>query len=115
MTNPIRFTIPAAFLTAPGEPLGTAELISGAPVGLDQALYEKGAVKAGLWRSCGYTEFYESYPCDEFMVVLEGEVTLENDAGSATFKAGDSFLLPRGFRGYWRQPGDMLKYYMIVS
>jgi hypothetical protein len=24
-------------------------------------------------------------------------------------------LIPKGFRGFWRQPGDMLKYYMIVS
>lgn len=84
-------------------------------MGLDHAWYEQGAVKAGIWRSCGYTEFYESYPCDEFMVVLEGEVTVENESFSATYKVGDSFLIPKGFRGFWRQPGDMLKYYMIVS
>jgi hypothetical protein len=117
MPNPIRFTPtgPAGFLTAAGAPLTTAELISGQPVGLDHAWYEEGAVKAGIWRSCGYTEFYESYPCDEFMVILEGEVTVENESFSATYKAGDSFLIPKGFRGFWRQPGDMLKYYMIVS
>ena len=86
-----------------------------APSLLDHAWYEQGTVKAGIWRSCGYTEFYESYPCDEFMVVLEGEVTVENESFSATYKAGDSFLIPKGFRGFWRQPGDMLKYYMIVS
>jgi hypothetical protein len=49
------------------------------------------------------------------MVILEGEVTVENESFSATYKAGDSFLIPKGFRGFWRQPGDMLKYYMIVS
>lgn len=115
MTQPIRFTCPADFLTAAGVALPTADLIAGQPVGLDQALYEQGAVKAGLWRSCGYTEYYDSYPCDEFMVILSGEVTIENDDFSATYRAGDSFLLPRGFRGYWRQPVDMVKYYMIVS
>jgi hypothetical protein len=117
MSNPIRFTPtgPAGFLTAAGAHLPTAELVSGQPVGLDHAWYEKGAVKAGIWRSSGYTEYYESYPCDEFMVVLAGEVTLENDSFCATFRTGDSFLLPKGFRGFWRQPGDMLKYYVIVS
>ena len=43
MPNPIRFTPtgPAGFLTAAGAPLSTAELISGQPVGLDHAWYEK--------------------------------------------------------------------------
>lgn len=117
MPDPIRFTAagPAGFLTAAGVALPTAELVSGQPVGLDHAYYERGDVKAGIWRSSGYTEFYDSYPCDEFMVVLEGEVTLDNDTFTATYKAGDCFLLPKGFRGFWRQPGEMLKYYMIVS
>ena len=117
MPNPIRFTPtgPAGFLDAAGVPLPTAKLIEGQPVGLDHPWYQNGPVTAGIWRSSGYTEYYESYPCDEFMVVLDGEVTLESDGFSATYKAGDSFLLPRGFRGTWRQPGPMLKYYMIVS
>lgn len=117
MPDPIRFASagPAGFLDGPGVPLPTAELIEGQPIGLDHAWYENGPVRAGIWRSSGYTEFYDSYPCDEFMVVLEGEVTVEGDGFKETYRAGDSFLIPKGFRGYWRQPGPMLKYYMIVS
>lgn len=119
MPDPIRFTAagPAGFLSAAGVALPTATLLQGQPVGLDHAYYERAeaGVKAGIWRSCGYVEFYDSYPCDEFMLVLEGEVTVENESFSETYKAGDAFLIPKGFRGTWRQPGDMLKYYMIVS
>ncbi len=119
MPDPIRFSAsgPAGFMAAAGVPLPTATLLEGQPVGLDHAYYDRAGagVKAGIWRSCGYTEFYGSYPCDEFMLVLEGEVTLESEGFSATYKAGDAFLIPKGFKGYWRQPGEMLKYYMIVS
>lgn len=119
MPDPIRFASagPAGFLSAAGLALPTATLLEGQPVGLDHAYYERAeaGVKAGIWRSCGYVEFYDSYPCDEFMLVLEGEVTVESESFSETYKAGDAFLIPKGFKGYWRQPGEMLKYYMIVS
>lgn len=119
MPDPIRFSAsgPEGFLTAAGVALPTAKLIEGQPVGLDHGYYERPEVglKAGIWRSCAYTEWYDSYPCDEFMVVLEGEVTIESDTFSQTYRAGDAFLIPKGFRGYWRQPVAMLKYYAIVS
>ena len=31
----------------------------------------------------------------------------------ATIRGG--FLLPKGFKGTWHQPGPMLKYYVIVG
>ena len=49
-------------------------------------------------------------------VVLEGEVMLTSDGGQPhTFRKGDSFLLPKGFKGTWHQPGPMLKYYVIIG
>ena len=74
-----------------------------------------GAKPFGLWRSSAYTEWYDSYPCDEFMVVLEGEVTIESDSFCATYGPGAAFLIPKGFQGYWRQPVAMVKYYAIVE
>lgn len=101
----------------PDLPLDHAELLSGKPFGLDHIYFaraEKG-LRAGIWRSKPYTERYESYPADEFMVVLEGEVSMEGAGFSETYRKGDSFFVPKGFKGLWRQPVDMLKFYVIIE
>jgi uncharacterized cupin superfamily protein len=47
----------------------------------------------------------EPFPYDEFVLVLEGEVTLTNvDGGTATYKQGDTFLVPKGWLGTWEMP-----------
>ena len=118
MSHPIRFspTGPAGWSAAPDQPLEHAELIAGMPVGLDHAYFSKPGLRSGIWRCGAYTERYDDYPVDEFMVVLDGEVTLTHDDGTSdTFRKGDSFLLPKGFKGVWHQPGPMLKYYVIVG
>jgi uncharacterized cupin superfamily protein len=119
MTDPIRLspTGPAGFLQAAGMALPTATLIEGSPVGADHVYFTRpeARLKVGIWRSSAYTEFYENYPCDEFMVILEGHVIVENERSSERFDPGDAFLIPRGFRGYWRQPVAMTKYYAIVE
>jgi uncharacterized cupin superfamily protein len=47
----------------------------------------------------------EPFPYDEFVLVLEGEVTLTNlDGGTATYKEGDTFLVPKGWMGTWDMP-----------
>lgn len=105
-------------MAAPDQPLEHAELIEGAPVGLDHAYFTRGqaGLRAGIWRCGPYTERYEDYPVDEFMIVLEGEVTLEGDDGfRGTYRKGDAFLLPKGFKGVWRQPVSMRKYYVIIG
>ncbi len=119
MTLPIKFaaTGPEGWMQTPDVALDTATLLEGVPYGRDHAYYTNDAVpvKAGIWRSTPYVESYESYPCDEFMVVLEGSVTLESDGFSQTYRKGDSFLLPKGFRGIWRQTEPMLKYYVLIG
>jgi len=49
------------------------------------------------------------------MYVLEGEVTLESDAFSETYRAGDALFVPKGFTGFWRQTQPMVKYYVIIE
>jgi len=47
----------------------------------------------------------EPFPYDEFVLVLEGEVTLTNaDGGTSTYKQGDKFLVPKGWMGTWEMP-----------
>jgi len=44
------------------------------------------------------------WPIDEFMVLLSGEVEIVDGSSHVTkFKAGDAFVIPRGFVGFWRQ------------
>ena len=104
-------------MALPGQPLEHAELIKGVPVGLDHAYFTRpeAGLRAGIWRCGAYTEHYDNYPVDEFMIVLEGEVTLEGDGFRDTYRKGDAFLVPKGFRGTWHQPGDLLKYYVIIG
>ena len=47
----------------------------------------------------------DPFPYDEFVLVLEGEVTLTNvDGGTATYEEGDTFLVPKGWLGTWDMP-----------
>lgn len=120
MSDPIRFsaTGPEGWLALPAQPLEHAELIKGVPIGLDHAYFARPEVplRAGIWRCGPYVERYDDYPVDEFMIVLEGEVTLEGDDGfRGTYRKGDAFLVPKGFRGVWNQPVDLLKYYVIIG
>ena len=119
MNTPVKFAMtgPDGWKNAADTALETAELIKGQPMGRDHAYFENAdsGIRAGLWRSTPYTEFYESYPGTEFMYVLEGSVTLENDTFSETYVKGDAFLVPKGFRGTWKQTEPMLKYYVMID
>lgn len=47
----------------------------------------------------------EPYPYDEFVLVLEGQVTLTPIDGDAqTYLTGESFLVPKGWQGTWDMP-----------
>ena len=119
MPDPIRLsaTGPDGWLALPDQPLEHAELLNGVPMGRDHAYFTRpeARLRAGIWRCGPYTEHYDDYPVDEFMIVLEGEVTLEGEGFRDTYRKGDAFLVPKGFRGTWHQPGSLLKYYVIVG
>lgn len=119
MEKPVRFvaTGPDGWMGSTNVLLETAKLIEGEATGQDHVYFsrETRGVRAGIWRAQPYTDFYEDYPCDEFMYVLEGSVTLENDDFSETYRKGDAFLVPKGFRGFWRQTEPMLKYYVMLD
>lgn len=119
MNKPVRFSVtgPSGWKDAADVALETADLIEGKPMGRDHVYFSKetSGIRAGLWRSTAYTEFYDDYPCTEFMYVIEGSVTLEADDFSETYTAGEAFLVPKGFRGTWKQTEPMLKYYVMID
>ncbi|HIE90022.1 MAG TPA: DUF861 domain-containing protein [Pseudomonadales bacterium] len=47
----------------------------------------------------------DPYPYDEFVQVLEGEVTLTaTDGEKWTYRVGENFVVPKGFTGTWEMP-----------
>jgi uncharacterized cupin superfamily protein len=64
--------------------------------------------EAGSWRVV-YTEH-------ETCHLLEGEIVLRGDDGSvATYRAGDSFVVPAGFTGTWEVTRPARKLYAIYQ
>jgi uncharacterized cupin superfamily protein len=75
-----------------------------------------GQVRVGVWEATAYSENIESYPKDEFMSVIEGSVTIiDPDGQEETFVVGESFFMPRGFTGIWKQTETMKKYFMVFD
>ena len=75
-----------------------------------------GQLRVAVWECEAYTEHFDAYPFDEFMTVLEGDVTVIDEHGSEEhFEPGDSFFVPRGFKGTWRQDSPMKKYCVILA
>jgi len=57
----------------------------------------------------------EGYPVNEFMVFLEGGVTLTSADGTVlAVRAGDSVSIPKGWLGTWSSPGYR-KFYVIYD
>ena len=116
---PVKFspTGPEDWMQKPDVPQETAKFIEGLPMGRDHVYFARPEAKlrTGIWRSQAYTEWYDSYAADEFMYVIEGSVTLENDSFAETYSAGEAFFVPKGFSGFWRQTEPMLKFYVIVE
>jgi len=70
----------------------------------------------GLWECSPCKEHIDSYPFDEFMVILNGAVTVTDDEGrSQTFKAGDRFVMQKGWRGTWHMTEPFKKYFVIYA
>jgi len=60
------------------------------------------------------SEITFSNACDEFIIMIEGSVTIENNktCDVETIMTGESFVLPQGFDYQWRQLGDLRMFYI---
>lgn len=69
----------------------------------------------GLWDTTDMVEKGGPYSCDEFMWLLEGEVEIKNTltGKKQTVKAGEAFLIPKGYDCQWCQTGYLRKFYFI--
>ena len=72
-----------------------------------------GTLSAGFWAS-GAAVLEVNYEEDEFCVILEGTVELTDASGHhETYKAGDSFVIPSGFTGTWKNVTPVRKFYVV--
>ena len=69
----------------------------------------------GVWDTTDMTETAGPYACDEFMYLIEGEAVIKNckTGVKEKAKAGEAFLIPRGYDCQWHQTGYLRKYYLI--
>ncbi|WP_374649890.1 cupin domain-containing protein [Dongia sp.] len=94
------------------------EIDSGSPVqrGLEYFNDPRIGLSTGVWDCTAFTGKMGPYPVNEFMIVLEGGVTMMGQDGGVTHvAAGESFIIPKGTVCQWRQDGYLKKYYVIFD
>lgn len=75
-----------------------------------------GTMTVGLWDTEAMTTAAYPFPCHEFALILDGEVTIEGADGSAeSFGPGDCFFIPAGTITRWHVPRGLCKYYATVE
>lgn len=93
-------------------------LTAGKPVQRGHIYFEDKAIglSAGVWDCTAMTGRLAPYSVNEFMIVLEGAVTIVDARDHAvTIKAGESFLIPKGLPCVWRQDGYIRKFFVIFD
>jgi len=69
----------------------------------------------GVWDTTSMVEIAASYSCDEFMVIIDGQANIKNNKTEnlEIAKAGDAFIIPKGYDCQWQQNGYLRKFYVI--
>lgn len=72
-----------------------------------------GHFHAGIWE-CGVGKWRVVFSESEFCHLLAGVIVVTGDDGSErTYRAGDAFVSPSGFTGWWDVREPARKYYAI--
>ncbi len=72
-----------------------------------------GGTLAGVWTSTP-GKWHAFTDRDEFCYIVSGHVELISDTGEVqSFRPGDAFLIPNGFRGFWNVIETTTKHYVI--
>lgn len=100
------------------EQMDYASLVSGEPVQRGHLYHEIAdqGYMVGVWDCTAFTDQMMPYPVDEYMLLLKGSVIMAlPDGTEITIKAGEAFVIPKGFVCQWKQPELVLKYFMILD
>jgi uncharacterized cupin superfamily protein len=98
------------------EPWPDAFVISGVSEHAEKELY-RGEFVASLYEAKPLVlDISIPYSIDEFVWVLDGELILTHVEGrSETFVAGDTLLVPRGWKGTWEMRGNFREFVVIET
>lgn len=101
----------------PWEDFPEGEIMSGTRKHSGITLFEDKArgLTAGVWEQGANESRWIDYPVNEFMTVLEGEVVIVEEDRTVSIKAGESFIIPKGLRCRWTQPGYVKKFFVIFD
>lgn len=89
-------------------------VISGDPVTTTWSAHEDGGVMCGTWEATvgSWRVAYDEW---EYVRMLSGRcAVVDADGTRHEYGPGDSFMIPRGFRGVWEVLEPMRKEYVIV-
>lgn len=106
-TAPLEESLPAA-----------EKIISGNPVQRTENYYSgaKENFFVGHWESEPGKWTIDCTGDEEYCHLLKGKVCLTDAEGNCqTFKAGDEFIIPEGFKGTWETIEPCRKLYVIAS
>ncbi len=66
-------------------------------------------ISIGVWESEANLGRWMNWPVHEFMIVVEGEVVVVEENRETVVGPGECFLIPKGRRCIWNQPGYLKK------
>lgn len=92
-------------------------IVSGDPAQRAWNLFSSadGRFHTGIWE-CAIGKWRVVFTENEFCHLLAGEIVVTGDDGSErTFRAGDAFVSPAGFTGWWDVRSPARKYYAIYE
>jgi len=98
--------------------LNPADFQSPLPVQSTYAYYDddETGLYVGVWETSEMQEKFQPYGMDEFMWILEGQVTMVDENNQETpVKSGEAFVIPKGYPCSWKQTGYLKKFYMIYE
>lgn len=98
------------------DPIPQDIIASGNPVQRGHQYFgtEEDKVISGVWDCTAFEQKRFPYDVDEYMLVLGGSISIEDKSGhTQTFRAGESFVLPKYTDCAWKQSELALKFYFI--
>ena len=93
-------------------------IVSGMPLqrGHQYFTTENDKFISGVWDCTEHELILDHYEVDEMMVVLEGSISIKDKSGhEETFRAGESFIIPKGTECAWKQYEYARKFYAIYD
>ena len=97
--------------------LDAERVVSGAPQHHPRFFFESedGVLVSGTWTSTP-GKWHAFTDRDEFCYIVSGHCRLiDQDGFAREFRAGDAFLIPNGFRGFWDVIETTTKHFVIRS